>query len=149
MPQKLALILMFLSASAALAFDTKQLGQRAPLLLRGIVSLIGQSTPLQAEVNAALTELGKTVDEVTCSGNRFPGQWLNLAGMRVAPYTCDFTNKWLSIDATVIVTGPNGKVYNTITPAAIEYADRIMETNPIWQWTSKNPTGPQSDDRSE
>jgi hypothetical protein len=57
------------------------------------------SHKLQAEVYAALTELGKTVDEVTCTGSQFPGQWNNLAGMRVAPYACDFTKKWLSVNA--------------------------------------------------
>jgi hypothetical protein len=130
-----------LTASATVAFDTNQLGPRAPLLLRGIVPLIDQSPKLQAEVYAALTELGITVDEVTCSGNQFPGQWNNLAGRRVAPYACNFTNKWLSVNATVIITGPKGEVYDTITPAAIEYADKTTERTPTWQWTTERPTG--------
>jgi hypothetical protein len=62
-------------------------------------------------VNSVLTALGKTADEVTCIGDQFPGQWNNLAGTTVAPYTCDFTDKWLLIDATIAVTGPNGQIY--------------------------------------
>jgi serine protease Do len=54
---------------AATAFNTSQLGQRGPLLLRGILQLIAQSTKLQSEVNSVLTALAKTVDEVTCTGD--------------------------------------------------------------------------------
>jgi hypothetical protein len=113
---------------------------RSPWLLREIVPLINQSPKLQAEVDAALDELNKSVDEITCSANQLPGQWNNLAGMRVAPYACDFTTKWLSINATVIISGSKGEVYDTITPAAIEHADKITETNPIWRWSPVKPT---------
>jgi hypothetical protein len=122
---------------AATAFNTSQLGQRGPLLLRGVLQLIGQSTKLQREVNAVLTALAKTADEVTCTGDQFPGQWNNLAGTTVAPYVCDFTDKWLLIDATVAITGPNGKIYDSITPAAIENADAVVQRNPIWVWKAK------------
>jgi hypothetical protein len=145
----LTLVVMLLTVSAARAFDTNQLGQRAPLLLTEIVPLIGQSAQLQAEVNAALNELGKLTDDVTCSGNQFPGQWINLAGRRVAPYVCDFTNKWLSINATIIVTGPDGHVYDTGSPAAIESANSIKEMDPIWRWTSNKPIEPQSGQDSD
>jgi hypothetical protein len=106
-------------------------------LLRGILQLIGQSTKLQNEVNSMLTALGKTADEVTCIGDQFPGQWNNLAGTTVAPFTCDFTDKSLLIDATIAVTGPNGQVYGSITPAAIENADAVVQRNPVWVWKPK------------
>jgi hypothetical protein len=140
MPRAPAQIAMLLFASTALAFDTNQLGQRAPWLLREIVPLINQSPKLRAEVDAALDGLNMSVDDITCCANQFPGQWNNLAGRRVAPYACDFTTKRLSINATVIITGSNGEVYNTITPAAIEHADEITETNPIWNWSIVKPT---------
>jgi len=85
-----------------------------------------------------LTALGKTADEVTCIGDQFSGQWNNLAGITVAPCTCDFTDKWLLIDATTAVTGPNGQVYGSITPAAIEDADAVVQRNPVWIWKTKN-----------
>jgi hypothetical protein len=135
-----AQIVMHFFASNAMAFDTNQLGERAPWLLREIVPLINQSPKLKAEVDAALDELNKSVDEITCSANQFPGQWNNLAGMRVAPYACDFNTKWLSINATVIISDSKGEVYDTITPAAIEHADKITETNPIWHWSTVKPT---------
>jgi len=122
---------------SATAFNTNQLGQRGPVLLSGIVQLIGRSIQLQGEVNVALTALGKTVDEVTCIGEQFPGQWNNLAGRTAAPYACDFTDKRLLIDATVTVSGSNGKVYDSITQAAIEDADAVAQHNPIWVWTAK------------
>jgi len=119
------------------AFNTSQLDQRGPLLLRGIVQLIHQSTQLKIEVNSALAALGKTVDEVMCTGEQFSGQWNNLAGVRVAPYACNFTNKWLLIEATVAITGPDGKVYDSITPVAIASAATVAERKPIWAWTTK------------
>jgi len=122
---------------AGTAFNTSKLGQRGPVLLRGILQLIGQSTKLQSEVNTILTTLAKDADEVTCTGEQFSGQWNNLAGTTVAPYACDFTDKWLLVDATTAVTGPNGKIYDSITPAAIENADAVVERNPIWVWRAK------------
>ena len=142
MAQVLTLISMLLFSSAAMAFDTNQLGHRAPWLLRDIVPLIGQSPKLQDEVDTALHQLGILVDGITCSGSQFPGQWNNLAGMRVAPYSCEFAAaKWLSINATVIVTGPYGEVYDTITQAAIDHADKITEKSPTWEWSTEKPTG--------
>jgi len=122
---------------AATTFNTSQLGQRGPLLLGGILQLIAQSTKLQSEVSSVLAAGAKDADEVTCTGDQFPGQWNNLAGTTVAPYTCDFTDKWLLIDATVVVTGANGKTYDSITPAAIENADAVIQSNPIWVWRAK------------
>ena len=58
-----------LAASATVAFDTNQLGQRANLLLRGIVPLISQSSKLQAEVYSTLDEINMSVDDILCSGN--------------------------------------------------------------------------------
>ena len=68
----------------------------------------------------------------------FSGQWNNLAGTRVPPYTCDLGRKQLSFDATVTIKGPNGVVYDLVTPAAIENADTVAETHPIWRWLSKD-----------
>jgi hypothetical protein len=121
----------------ATTFNTSQLGQRGPVLLQDILRLIGQSTKLQNEVNSVLTVLNKIADEVTCIGDQFPGQWNNLAGITVAPYACDFTDKSLLIDATIAVTGPNGKIYDSITPAAMENADAVVQRNPIWVWRAK------------
>jgi hypothetical protein len=61
----------------------------------------------------------------------FSGQWNNLAGMRVALYTCDFGTKQLSIDATVTIKGPNGAVSDLVTSAAIENANTVAETRPV------------------
>jgi hypothetical protein len=61
----------------------------------------------------------------------------SLAGTTLAPYACDFIDKRLLIDATVAVTGQNGKIYNSITPAAIENADAVEQRNPIWFWRAK------------
>jgi len=134
-----ALAASILAASPALAFDASKLGQGGSLSLSDISSLIDQSAQLKSEVAAALTAAHKTADDIICGGNRFPSQWVNLGGMRAAPYTCNFITKWLSLNATVTVSGPGGKVYDTITPDAMKNADKVTETKPTWKWSTTEP----------
>ena len=119
-------------------FDAGQLTPGAPLLLSSIRHLIAESARLKDEVNSMLLSIGKLADQINCTGMEFSGQWNNLAGMRIAPYTCDFGTKQLSIEATVTIKGPNGTVYDLVTLAAIENADTVAETRPVWRWLSKN-----------
>jgi len=119
-------------------FDAGQLTPGAPLLLSSIRHLIDQSARLKNEVNSTLQSIGKFDDEINCTGMEFSGRWNNLAGTRVAPYTCDLGTKQLSIDATVTIKGPNGTVYDLVTPAAIENADTVTEARPVWRWLSKD-----------
>jgi hypothetical protein len=135
----LSLIAVMVAASPALAFDANKLGQGGSLPLTDISSLIDQSAQLKSEVAAALTAAHKTADDIICGGNRFPSQWVNLGGMRAAPYTCNFISKWLSLNATVTVSGPNGKVYDTITPDAMKNASKVTETEPVWKWSATEP----------
>jgi predicted methyltransferase len=139
MLQKLALTALLFAASFAQAFDTSKLGQRGSLPLSDIGQLIGQSAQLKGEVSAALAAAQKTADQITCDGNRFPGEWVHLGGLRAAPYNCDFNGKWLMIDAKVRVTGANGHVYDAITRAAMRNAVKVTETNPTWRWTKQEP----------
>ncbi len=128
-----------LAASPAAAFDASKLGQGGSLSLSDISALVDQSAQLKSEVAAALATAHKTADDIICGGNRFPREWVNLGGMRAAPYTCNFITKWLSLNATVTVSGPNGKVYDTITPDAMKNADKVTETNPTWKWSTTEP----------
>jgi predicted methyltransferase len=128
-----------LGASPAAAFDANKLGQGGSLSLSDISSLVDQSAQLKSEVAAALAAAHKTADDIICGGNRFPREWVNLGGMRAAPYTCNFIGKWLSLNATVTVGGPKGEVYDTITPAAMKNADKVTETKPVWKWTTSEP----------
>jgi hypothetical protein len=61
---------------------------------------------------------------------RFPGQWQNLGGLRVGPYTCNFGTKWLQVKTKAQLTGR--KVFEGVTPAAMKNADKITETSPTW-----------------
>jgi hypothetical protein len=137
--KQFSLIAVVVAASPASAFDASKLGQGGSLPLSDISSLIGQSAQLKGEVAAALTAAHKTADDIICGGNRFPREWTNLGGMRAAPYTCNFIGKWLSLSATVTVSGPNGKVYDTITQAAMKNADKVTETKPVWKWSATEP----------
>lgn len=134
-----ALAAVILAASPGAAFDASKLGQGGSLPLSDISSLINQSAQLKSEVAAALAAAHKTADDIICGGNRFPSQWVNLGGMRAAPYTCNFIGKWLSLNAIVTVSGPHGKIYDTITPAAMKNADKLTETKPVWKWSATEP----------
>jgi hypothetical protein len=133
------LTIIFLVAVPARAFDANKLGQGGSLPLSDLDGLIGQSAALKKDVAAVLADAKKTADEVICSGNRFPREWVNLGGMRAAPYTCGFAGKWLIIEATTKVTDTAGHVYDTITTAAMKKAVKVTETNPTWKWTTENP----------
>ena len=137
--RKWALIAVLLAASPAQAFDTSKLGQGGSLPLSELDDLIGQSTKLKAEVAAALAKVNKKADDVICGGNLFPREWVNLGGLRTAPYACNFSGKWLVIDAQVRVTGDDGAVYDVITSAAMQKAAKVTETQPTWNWTTKDP----------
>jgi hypothetical protein len=128
-----------LGAAPAMAFDTGKLGQRGTLTLDEMTALISKSAKLKSEVEQALADNKKKLDETSCSGMRFPGQWVHLGGLRVAPYTCDFGAKWLQIRATVRVTGRGGRAFETITPQAMKNATDVSETNPTWKWTTEEP----------
>ena len=108
------------------------------MLLSSIRHLIDQSARLKNEVNSTLLSIGKLDDEINCTGMEFSGQWTNLAGTRVAPYRCDLGTKQLSIDATVTIKDANSTIYDSVTPAAIENADTVAETRPVWRWLLKD-----------
>jgi len=128
-----------LAASPAQAFDTSKLGQGGSLPLSDLDRLIDQSAKLKAEVAAARAKINKKADDVICGGNRFPREWVNLGGLRTAPYACKFGGNWLVLDAQVRVTGDDGRVYDAITPAAMQKATKVTETQPTWKWTTKDP----------
>jgi hypothetical protein len=132
-------IAILVTVSPALAFDTSKLGQEGSLVLSDIMPIISKSPQLRSEVQGALGAAGKKADDLLCDGMRFPGAWENLGGERVAPYTCDFGGKWLQINATVRITGPKGRVFETITPTAMKSASKVSETNLTWKWTTEDP----------
>jgi hypothetical protein len=136
---KCALIVVVLAASPALALDANKLGQGGSLPLSDLDHLIDQSAKLKVEVAATLAKINKMADDVICGGNRFPREWVNLGGLRAAPYACNFGGNWLVLDAQVRVTGDDGTVYDTITPAAMRKASKVTETHPTWKWTTKDP----------
>jgi hypothetical protein len=125
--------------SPARAFDTTKLGQQGSLLPEDKTALFKKSAKLDSETAAEMKKLGKTVDEIPCDGMRFPGAWKELAGLRVAPYVCQFGQRWLQIRAKVAVTGKGGKVYEQINPEAMRRATDVKETNWSWTWSDKEP----------
>ena len=70
---------------------------------------------------------------------RFPGAWKELGGLRVAPYTCQFGDRWLLIRAKVVVTGKGGKVFNQVNRQAMQQATDAKEIDPTWAWFDKEP----------
>jgi hypothetical protein len=78
-------IACLLAAWPALAFDTSKLGQGGSLPLSDIDDLVAQSPALKREVADALAAAKKQPDDVICSGNRFPREWVNLGGLRTPP----------------------------------------------------------------
>jgi|GraSoiStandDraft_14_1057315.scaffolds.fasta_scaffold437340_2 hypothetical protein len=137
MPLRLVPLALLLGTSSALAFDTSKLGQWGSLPLDDLTPVIAKSAELQQEINKALSEGNKKQGDVMCVGMRFPGQWKNLGGLRVSPYTCDFGAKWLQIHAAVRITNRRGQAFETITAEAMKNATNVSETNLNWKWTTE------------
>src|SRR5262249_24781136 len=137
MSLRLVPIALLLGTSSALAFDTSKLIEFGSLPLDDLTPVIVKSPPLQREINKAVFEDNKKQRDVICLGMRFPGQWKNLGGLRVSPYTCDFGAKLLQIHATVRVTDRHGQAFETITAKAMKNATNVSETNLNWEWTTE------------
>jgi hypothetical protein len=129
-----------LSTLPTMAFDTSKLGQGGSLTLDEIMPLIASSSEPRAQVDKALAERKKKPAEIFCDGVRFPGQWTQLGGARVSPYSCDFGDKWLRLEASVRVSDRRGRAFETITPEAMKNAAAARETNPTWRWTAEDPS---------
>ena len=136
----IAALVFQLATFPAAGFDTSQLGQGGSLALDEIIPLIGSSKELRAQVNQALAERKKKPAQIFCDGMRFPGQWTQLGGARVSPYSCDFGGRWLQIEATVRVTDRRGRTFETITPESMKSAATVRETNPRWKWMTEDPS---------
>ena len=139
MLSKSVLFAPLLLASPAWAFDTSELGQGGSLLMGDLMPLLKQSPQLQREAGDAAAKANKKLDDVVCTGYRFPGQWTHLGGERAGPYDCDFGEKWLKLRTTVHVTNNAGHAYDEPSRSAMKNAAKILETNPKWEWTTEAP----------
>lgn len=136
---KVVLILL-LTLTPAFAFDSGQLGQLGSLTPEEKQALFAKSPKLDSEVAAEMSKLGKKIEDIPCDGMRFPGAWKELGGLRVAPYSCQFGNRWLLIRAKVVLTGKGNKVFNQINREAMQQATDVKEIDPTWAWFDKEPT---------
>ena|SRR6516165_95443 len=98
-----------------------------------VYDLAGSST--------ALTAANKQAGDIICicSGNRFPGQWVNLRGTRAAPHTCECAGEVAHRRGRYAGDDKACHSYETITPAAMKSAAKVKETNPTWKWTTEDP----------
>jgi hypothetical protein len=133
---------LVLFAGSAFAFDTSKLGQVGSLPLDDMKGLIAKSPKLKGEVDEAVAKIAKKPDEIMCNGMRFPGAWKELGGVRVSPYSCQLGDKWLQVRAKVQVTGKRGKLYARVDKEAMRRAENVLETDPTWTWSDKEPSEP-------
>jgi hypothetical protein len=120
-------------------FDTRQFESVGTMLLADIGRLVRRSPILAGEVKAALRELKKTPNDITCIGRRIDGGWRYLAGARVQPYACQIGKRWLEIQAELRILGRRGEIYTRAGRAAMKNARIIREVRPRWNWTDQRP----------
>lgn len=136
------IITALLLAGPALAFDTTQLGQMGSTDMEDMKELVDKTPKLRAEVDQAMAQVKKTEVQVKCAGQRFPGSWQELSGLRVAPYLCEFADdKWLVINAEVRLTDKRGRAYDKPSKQAMKNAENVSETKLRWSWSAKPPVG--------
>jgi hypothetical protein len=139
LPVRLLALVLLVAPAPARAFDTGELGQGGSIALEERMPLIAKNPKLKREVDAALARNGKEATDVTCDAAVFTSRWTYLGGERVAPYTCNFGDKWLRIRADVRITDARGRVYEKATVEAMRGARRASETNLRWKWTDEEP----------
>lgn len=133
---------LFPLASPASAFDTRALGQQGSVTLDDLLPLFAKTPALKREVDQALVQSKKKAEDVLCDGMRFPGSWENLAGVRVAPYFCEFEGKWLHVRADVRVVGSKGRVFQRVNRDAMKNAEDVQESKLKWSWSAERPREP-------
>jgi predicted methyltransferase len=138
----LLLAALFVGITPATAFDTRALGQQGSLTLDDLFPLLDTVPALKKEVDQALAQSSKKAEDVLCDAMRFPGSWENLAGVRVAPYFCEFEGKWLHVRADVRVVGSKGRVFQRVNRDAMKNAEDVQERNLKWSWSAERPREP-------
>jgi hypothetical protein len=126
----------------AQGFDTRQLGQVGSTDMEDLAPLVAKTPKLKAEVDHARAEVKKEEVQVKCAGQRFPGAWKELNGVRVAPYLCEFaSDKWLLIRADVRVIDKRGRAFEKPSKQAMKNAVDVTETKLRWEWSANPPEG--------
>ncbi len=113
-------------STPANAFDTRKLGWQGSLALEELMPLIEKKPKLKNEIVQAVRQIGKSPEDITCTGQRFGSGWEYLGGTRVAPYTCQIGVQILAIEAEVHLSG-GGKSFNNITPDAKKKARNVSK----------------------
>ncbi|MDR3496567.1 MAG: hypothetical protein P4L82_18365 [Ancalomicrobiaceae bacterium] len=121
-------------AAPAFGFDTTKLGQEGSLASEDVAALLAKSPGLKALFESEAGKLGKTVDDIPCTGQRFPGSWVELGGARVAPYECAFGSRRLIIKADVRIVDAKGRSIETIDRKAMKRASDFQESRLTWSW---------------
>jgi len=145
---KIGAVILFsvLSISAPVyAFDSGKLTGSGSLLLDDLMPLVEKTPKLKSEIIEAISKIGKKNEKIKCLAQRFNGLWQHLAGERVAPYSCQIGDQVLKIEATVRLTGKNGKAFEKITKEAMQNAQNISETELRWKWTRDEVAEPSAD----
>lgn len=110
--------------------------QLAPVSLPlGTVMALAKPYPnLLFEVRAELVRANLRTDDVTCSGERYPGDWGLLSGAPHAPYQCRIGRRTLIVRARQTVFDRNGHKLGVDDAQARNRAVKLVETGLHWRW---------------
>jgi hypothetical protein len=89
---------------------------------------------LIAEITDALSSQKLKAEDVTCSGARFGGHWVNLGGARGVPYECEIGKKALSIDGKIHIYDGSAKELDMDDDASPEKATEYKQSDITWSW---------------
>jgi hypothetical protein len=100
-----------------------------------VLTAVGTSPKLTAEIQAEVAKNNLRPADVTCLGARHGNQWTWLGGGRAAPYNCEIGQRSLHIEADRIYFDARGKSLGDVEKADQKRAKTFQESNFRWTWT--------------
>lgn len=99
-----------------------------------VLEAVKADPKLVAEIQDELKKNGLKVDGLVCTGFRHGNQWVELSGVRAAPYECDIGKRQIVIQANRMYFDLGKQPLGDMKRANPKRANTFKEMNFRWIW---------------
>jgi hypothetical protein len=122
-------------AAAAILLTVAPVYAEGSLGLDEVITAVGKSPKLVAEIQTELAKNNLRADGVTCIAARHGNHWTYLGGGRAAPYECEIGKRTIRIEADRVYFDERGRLLSDLDKADPKHAKTFREDNFRWTWT--------------
>jgi hypothetical protein len=108
--------------------------QGGSLPLAEVLDLAKPYPNLVTQVRLRLVASNLKKEQVTCSGQRLANTWPQLAGRRLAPYSCTIGRRTVTITADQLFYDKAGYKLKAGDPDLAVKATKVVESRLKWSW---------------